>query len=114
MKLKSSKAYFNTILTKIKERAMTNQNNGFLKRADAHISLANEQLTNGATQGEASASFTYGAARFNAWMAASSVESAQDLITNKDEVIEYFMSEYKLALQEHIKNHIENFDFSSK
>ena len=85
-------------------------NNGFLQRADAHISLANEQLNNETTQGEVSASFSYGAARFNAWMAASSVESVQDLIDDKDKIVDYFLSEYKLALEEHLKNHIENFE----
>ncbi len=90
---------------------MNEENNGFLKRADAHIALANEQLTNNVTQGEASASFTYGAARFNAWMAASSIESAQDLLKDKEQIVEYFLKEYKLALEEHINNHIENFEF---
>ncbi|MFT5835816.1 MAG: hypothetical protein ACI9RG_000709 [Sulfurimonas sp.] len=89
---------------------MSDTNNGFLKRADAHIALANEQLSQEVTQGEVSASFSYGAARFNAWMAASSVESAQDLIDDKDKIVDYFMGEYKLALEEHIKNHIENFE----
>ncbi len=93
---------------------MSENNNGFLKRADAHIALANEQLSDEVTQGAASASFTYGAARFNAWMAASSVESAQDLLKDKDQIVEYFLKEYKLALEEHLKNHIENFEFGQK
>lgn len=92
---------------------MDTNNNGYLKRADAHIALANEQLEQNITQGEVSASFMYGAARFNAWMAASSLESAQDLSDEKEKIIEYFMSEYKLALEEHLKNHIENFEFTS-
>lgn len=89
---------------------MSDKNKGFLQRADAHISLANEQLNQDTTQGEVSASFMYGAARFNAWMASSSVESAQDLLKDKDEIVEYFLNEYKLALEEHLMNHIENFD----
>ena len=32
----------------------------------------------------------------------------------KDQVMEYFMQEYKLALEEHLDNHIQNFDFSKK
>ena len=91
---------------------MNENNNGFLKRADAHIALANEQLSQDITQGEVSASFMYGAARFNAWMAASSVESAESLAKDKDEIVEYFLKEYKTALEEHLKNHIESFDFS--
>ena len=90
---------------------METRSNDFLKRADAHIALANEQLGEEITQGEISASFMYGAARFNSWMAASSFESVQDLADEKEEIVEYFMNEYKLALEEHLKNHIENFDF---
>ena len=94
----------------IEEIIMSTKNNLFLKRADAHIALANEQLEEEITQGEVSASFMYGAARFNAWMAASSFESAQNLADEKEKIIEYFVNEYKLALEEHLKNHIENFD----
>ena len=93
---------------------MEEKNNGFLKRADAHIALANEKLAEKLTQGEISASFMYGSARFSAWMAASSFESAEDMKAEKDQVMEYFMQEYKLALEEHLDNHIQNFDFSKK
>ena len=58
---------------------MKENNTGFLKRADAFIALANEQLNQNLTQGEISASFMYGSARFSAWMAASSFESAEDM-----------------------------------
>ncbi|MBU0925412.1 DUF3144 domain-containing protein [bacterium] len=91
---------------------MDEKNNGFLKRADAHIALANEQLNQNLTQGEISASFMYGSARFSAWMAASSFESSEDMKAEKQKIVEYFMKEYKLALEEHLDNHIENFDFS--
>lgn len=47
-------------------------------------------------------------------MAASSFESAEDMKAEKDQVMEYFMQEYKLALEEHLDNHIQNFDFSKK
>ena len=93
---------------------MKENNTGFLKRADAFIALANEQLNQNLTQGEISASFMYGSARFSAWMAASSFESAEDKKKKKDQVMEYFMQEYKLALEEHLDNHIQNFDFSKK
>jgi len=91
---------------------MSEKNNGFLKRADAHIALANEQMDTDLTQGEVSASFMYGAARFNAWIAASSFKTAQDMKTDKEEIVEYFIKEYKLALEEHLNHHIEHFDFS--
>lgn len=90
---------------------MIKMNNGFLKRADAHIALANEQMTEEITQGEVSASFMYGAARFNAWMAACSFESKEDMLAERGKVLEYFVKEYQLALEEHIDNHIESFEF---
>jgi len=91
---------------------MSEKNNDFLKRADAHIALANEQMGEGLTQGEISASFMYGNARFNAWIAACSFETAQDMREDKDQAIEYFVNEYKLALEEHLNHHIENYDFT--
>jgi hypothetical protein len=91
---------------------MNENNNGFLKRADAHIALANEQLDSNLTLGDVSASFMYGSARFSAWMAASSFETAEDMKAEKNKIVEYFIKEYKLALEEHIDNHIDNFDFS--
>lgn len=91
---------------------MNENNNGFLKRADALISLANEQMSDDLTQGEISASFMYGAARFNAWIAACSFETKEDMSEAKEETIEYFIQEYKLALEEHLSHHIEHFDFS--
>lgn len=91
---------------------MSEKNNGFLKRADAHIAFANEQLNQDLTQGEISASFMYGSARFSAWMAASSFETAEDMKAEKEKVMEYFIQEYKLALEEHLDNHIKSFDFS--
>ena len=91
---------------------MSDKNNGFLKRADAHIALANEQMSEDLTQGEISASFMYAASRFNAWIAACSFESKEDMKAEKAEVVDYFMKEYKLALEEHLDHHIEHYDFS--
>jgi len=87
-------------------------NNGFLKRADAHISLANEQMKEGLTAGDISASFMYGAARFNAWIAASSFDTKEDMMKEKETAIAYFMEEYKKALTEHLDHHIEHYDFT--
>ena len=91
---------------------MSEKNIGFLKRADAFIALANEQLNQDLTQGEISASFMYGSARFSAWMASTSFDTAEDMKAEKAKIVEYFMQGYKLALEEHLDNHIQNFDFS--
>lgn len=90
---------------------MVKIDNGFLKRADAQIALANEQMSQEITQGEVSASFMYGAARFNAWVAACNFESKEDMLAERGKIIEYFVKEYQLALEEHIDHHIQHFDF---
>lgn len=92
---------------------MSEKTNEFLKRADAQIELANKQINSEITLGEVSASFMYGSARFSTWMAASSFENAEDMKDAKEDVIEYFVKEYKLALEEHINNHVAVYDFSA-
>ena len=90
---------------------MAEKNNGFLKRADEHIALANEQLNEDVKQGEVSASLMYAAARFNAWMAATSFATAEDMALEKGKIVEYFLNQYELALKEHIDFHVQNYDF---
>jgi len=87
----------------------------FVKRADEHIFLANEQLntTEDLTPGAVSASFLFGAARFNAWVAASEFDSAEAMNNAKEEISEYFVKEYKQMLEQHIQSHIEAYDFNS-
>ena len=81
----------------------------FFNRADAHITLANEQVKD-ATRGKVSASFMYGAARFNAWVAACGVDSADELQESKAEAIEYFVDAYRKALTEHLDEYIANYE----
>lgn len=88
----------------------------FVKRADEHIFLANKQLdeAENLTPGEISASFLFGAARFNAWVAACEFDSAETMREAKTEIIEYFAKEYTQMLDQHIESHIESFEFSAK
>jgi len=88
---------------------MSTGKNDFIQRADEYIALANKQLNSGLQRGDVSASFVYGAARFNAWMAASSFEIVQDMKDEKEQVMEYFMEKYRQSLEEHLNHHIENF-----
>jgi len=115
--------YYNalvSIITKIKYHSEINTlfkgttmaEKEFLKRADAHIHLANDQISQELSPGEVSSSFMYGAARFNAWVAACEFESAEAMAEAKGEVVDYFVDKYKTVLEEHLKNHIETFDFS--
>lgn len=87
----------------------------FVKRADEYINLANQQLDGpeDLTPGEISASFLFGAARFNAWVAACEFDSPETMKEAKEEIIEYFVKEYKQMLNQHIDSHVEAFDFSN-
>ena len=85
----------------------------FVKRADAHIFLANDQMNEEVSAGEVSASFMYGMTRFNAWIAAQSFTSKEEMIEGKTEAIDYFVKQYKQMLVEHLDHHIENHQFES-
>ena len=80
----------------------------FFKRADAHIFLANEQLT-AANKGEVSASMLYGTARFNAWVSAGEFDSPEAMKAAKEQTINVFLEEYKKMLSEHLDDYIEHF-----
>ncbi len=81
----------------------------FFERADAYITLANEQATN-VSRGKVSASMMFATARFNAWVSASGTESGEELASVKEEAIEYFVSEYRKMLEENLGEYVEHFD----
>lgn len=84
--------------------------NGFYKRADEHIRLSNEQVTEEIEAGKVSASFMYSLARFNAWISARGFENASDMENAKEEIMEYFTKEYTNVLEENLNDYIKNFD----
>jgi len=81
----------------------------FFKRADAHIFLANEHLADTA-RGKVSASLMFAASRFNAWSSAADLQTVEEMKDKRDEVIEYFISQYRSMLEENIDNYIQHFD----
>jgi len=81
----------------------------FFNRADAHIHLANEQLADIA-RGKVSASLMFAAARYNAWVSATDLQSSQELQNRKAELMEYFLGQYKSMLEHNLDNYIEHFD----
>jgi len=82
---------------------------GFYKRADAHIFLSNNQLKD-APLGNVSASMMYGLARFNACVSASGFQSGEQMSAAREEAIKYFMGQYRQMLEEHLDDYIANFD----
>ncbi len=86
----------------------THKDKKFYEMADAYIALANEQ--SGKTdQGTVSATFLYAAARFNTFLVASASDSADQFASRKEEIMEYFMAEYKKMLEEHFVDYHDNF-----
>ena len=81
----------------------------FYERADAHINLANDQLS-GVSRGKASASMMFAASRFNAWVSAHDFESGADMASKSTESTGYFMGQYRAMLDTNLDNYIENFD----
>jgi len=81
----------------------------FFERADAHIHLSNDQLA-AASPGKVSASMMYATARFNAWWTACGFSSESDMAARRDENIEYFVNQYRAALEENMDDYVRDFD----
>ena len=82
----------------------------FFKRADEHISVANEQITEEVNPGKVSASMMFSVARFNAWVTAANSGNVIQMLDSKEDAIEYFMAEYKSMLEQNMDEYIENYD----
>ena len=89
---------------------MTEVDDTYYERADAHIGLSNSQITNKVDHSKVSASFMFGAARFNAHLTATSWNNQKEFSEGKDEAIKYFVSEYRKMLVAHMDDYEENFN----
>lgn len=87
----------------------TDKDQEFYKMADAFIATANSYGAE-VESGKVSATFLYAAARFNAFLVASSAGSAEQFGLRKKEAIKYFMAEYGKMLEEHFSDYTANFD----
>ena len=82
----------------------------FYDRADAHIHLSNSQINDEIGPGKVSASFLYSVARFNAWLTATGFSNGEEMKEKKNEVIDYFKTEYLKMLEENLDDYISQFD----
>ncbi|USH01089.1 DUF3144 domain-containing protein [Grimontia kaedaensis] len=82
----------------------------FYERADAHIHLSNDQISETATFGKVSASNMYATARFNAWISACGWDNGEEMAASKQETLDYFVTEYRKMLEENLDDYIENFE----
>jgi len=82
----------------------------FYNRADAHIHLSNEQISESIGRGKVSASNMYATARFNAWVTACGWNNSQEMANSKEETLEYFITEFSKMLEENLDDYIDNFE----
>lgn len=81
----------------------------FWDRADEIIHLANKQCDS-ASNGNVSSSLLYAAARFNAFIVATSAKDSEELKKDKEEAVKYFTEQYKRMLVENIDDHIKSYE----
>lgn len=89
---------------------MQDEDMQFFKRADAHIDLSNEQISEEVGSEKVNASFMYAVARFNAWVSARGWTSKEQMAEAKEETIDYFVAEYRKMLEANVDDYISNFD----
>jgi hypothetical protein len=80
----------------------------FWKRADEVIHLANQQRED-ETNHKVGASLLYAAARFNAFVAASSTQDVEEMKSEKAEALEYFCDQFRTALSENLDDYTEHY-----
>ena len=81
----------------------------FWKLSDAFINLANE-LYQEEADGRVGYAMMYAAARFNAFMVATTAGHKSALDDEKEEATEYFTEQYRKMFSENIEDYRENFD----
>ncbi|ADN76674.1 conserved hypothetical protein [Ferrimonas balearica DSM 9799] len=90
---------------------MSDSNNAFFNRANDLIQLANKQNQDKEVKtGEVSASFMYALARYNAWFGSTSFQSQEQMQSKKQEMLDYYVEEYKKMLENNLDDYIEHFD----
>ena len=87
----------------------TEKDEHYYDRADEIIHLANEQCGETA-RGKVSSSLLYAAARFNAFVIASTTSNVDELSNQKNDALEYFVEQYKIGLENNLDDYIENYN----
>jgi len=82
----------------------------FWELADSFIELANTHLVGEHKPSRVSATALFAAARFNAFVITSATASKEQLITEKEAAIAYFLEQYEAMLRENIDEHLSRYD----
>jgi len=81
----------------------------FWKLADSFINLANEHYEK-ESDGKVGYAMLYAAARFNAFIVASTAGHKQDLGEEKQQATEYFTEQYRKMFSENLEDYEKNFE----
>ena len=82
----------------------------FYKRADDHITLANGHISEKITPADTTNSLMFASSRFNAWIAAAGFKSSEEMQKEKQEILDFFTTQYRHMLEENFNNYIDNFE----
>lgn len=82
---------------------------GFYKRADAHIFLSNDQKQHAAPD-LVNASMLFASARFCAFLSAGGFGSGPAMAAGKQEIADHFVEGFRQMLNAHLDDYIRNFD----
>lgn len=88
---------------------MMKVDDAFFDRADEHINLSNKQVSGNINPGKVSASMMYATSRYNAYVSAIGFNSQEEMESKKMELIEYFMEQFRIMLEENLEDYISNF-----
>ncbi|MGI9318536.1 MAG: DUF3144 domain-containing protein [bacterium] len=81
----------------------------FWKLADSFINLANEHYEKDG-DGKVGYALLYAAARFNAFIVASTAGDQAELAAEKDPATDYFTEQYRKMFSENLEDYQSNFD----
>ncbi len=82
----------------------------FYKRADAHINLANKHINEQVPPADANNSLMFASSRFNTWITAAGFKNGEEMAKEKEEIINFFATQYKHMLEQNFDNYVENFE----
>ncbi|QIZ77695.1 DUF3144 domain-containing protein [Ferrimonas lipolytica] len=90
-------------------------NNAFYERANEFIHVANKHNQDPEIKtGEISASFMYALSRYNAWFGSTGFANVDQMKEKKEEMMEYYLAEYRKMLDANMEDYINNFDLYRK
>jgi len=102
-RLQSLSAYLNNVC--LQGEFMADQfDEGFYKRADAHIFLSNDQKQHAAPD-MVNASMLFASARFCAFLAAGGFGSGAAMSAGKQEISDYFVEGFRQMLNGHLEDY---------